>query len=88
MLVDRFVANTVDQVQFTPGLNANGRQYDAALLTLKFRSAAGATLTDKAERLADIISDEAAIEYEKDRDQIFISQAAGWPTKIASQWAM
>jgi DNA helicase-2/ATP-dependent DNA helicase PcrA len=70
VLVDRFAANTIEQAQFTSGLNANGRRYDAALLTEKFRSAAGATLTDKAERLADIISDEAAIEYEKARDQI------------------
>jgi DNA helicase-2/ATP-dependent DNA helicase PcrA len=71
VLVDGFAANTIEQARFTSGLTANGRHYDAALLTTKFRSAAGATLTDKAERLADIISDEAAIEYEKARDQIY-----------------
>jgi hypothetical protein len=65
------VAKTIGQARFTSGLNANGRQYNAALLTTKLRSAAGATLTDKAERLADIISDEAAVEYEKARDQIY-----------------
>lgn len=69
-LVDRFAANTIEQARFTSGLNANGRQYNAGLLTTKFRSASGATLTEKAERLADTISDEAAIEYEKERDQI------------------
>jgi len=70
-LVDRFVAKTMQQARFTSSLNANGRKYDAALLTTKFRSAAGATMTDKAERLADIISDEAAIEYEKATCQIY-----------------
>ena len=70
VLVDRFAAHTIERARFTSGIHANGRKYDAALLTTKFRSAAGATLTDKAERLADIISDEAAIEYEKARDQI------------------
>ena len=71
VLVDRFVARTVEQARFSSGINANGRKYDAGLLTTKLRSAAGATFTDKAERLADLISDEAGIEYEKDRDRIY-----------------
>jgi len=70
LLVDRFAADTIKQARFTSGLSAKGRYYDAAELTTKFWSAAGATLTDKAERLADIISDEAAIEYENARDQV------------------
>jgi len=69
-LVEKFAAHTIAQGRFTSGLNANGRWFDAGALTAKFRSAAGATLTEKAERLADIISDEAAIEFENATEQI------------------
>lgn len=69
-LVEKFVAQTMAQARFTAGMNANGRQYDAGILTAKFRAAAGATLPEKAERLADILSDETAVEYEEARDRI------------------
>jgi DNA helicase IV len=69
-LVEKFAARTMAQARFTTGLNANGRMYDAGMLTTKFRAAAGATLIEKAERLADILSDETAVEYEEARNRI------------------
>jgi DNA helicase-2/ATP-dependent DNA helicase PcrA len=69
-LVERFASETIAQARCTGGINANRRQYDAEKLTAKFRAAAGSTLPEKAERLADILSDETAVEYEEARDQI------------------
>ena len=70
-LVEAFAAHTIKQARFTSGLKANGRNYDAALLTKKFRAAGGATLIDKVDRLADIIADEAHIEFEDARDRVY-----------------
>jgi DNA helicase-2/ATP-dependent DNA helicase PcrA len=69
-LLERFAAHTLAQARFDAGINANRRQYDARILTAKFRAAAGSTLPEKAHRLADILSDETAVEYEEDRDRI------------------
>jgi DNA helicase II / ATP-dependent DNA helicase PcrA len=69
-LVEKFAAQTIAQARFTCGLNANRRHYDVGKLSAKFQSAAGSTLPEKAHRLADILSDETAVEYEEARDRI------------------
>jgi len=69
-LLEKFAAQTMAQARFTSGLNANRRHYDANTLTSKFRAAAGATLPEKAHRLADILSDETAVEFEEARNRI------------------
>jgi DNA helicase II / ATP-dependent DNA helicase PcrA len=68
--VERFAAQIMAQARFTGGINANGRLYDPEILTAKFRAATGSTLSEKAERLADILSDETEVEYEEERDRI------------------
>jgi DNA helicase-2/ATP-dependent DNA helicase PcrA len=69
-VVERFAGQTLAQAGFTGGIHVNGRQFDAGILTAKFRAAAGSTLPEKADRLADILADETGVEYEEARDGI------------------
>lgn len=70
-LADKFVGRMLKEARFTSGIFVKGWEYNAASLTMKFRSTAGETLMDKAERLADILSDDAGFEYEGERDNVF-----------------